>query len=405
VRSGGLARTAGWLVVGVCVALILGTAGLRLFVPRSGATEDPAGLAGPGGSVLLLAFLACAVVGALIVSRASGNAIGPLFLATGLLGLVGIFSYEYADIGLYASPGVLPGAAAAAVLQNVVSPPTIGTLGLALLLFPDGRLPTRRLRWTAAVSLVGMASIMLGYAVQPGPVEFFPVARNPWGVPGLLVTAGVLEVLGWALMPLGVLLGGIVTVRRFRGSTGLARQQLKWVALAGAVAGVLLLLNLVSWFVDLRNVDDLRSALIGVAMAVFPVAVGIAILRYQLYDVDVVINRAIVYSVLTAILAATYLSLVLLLQVALQPVTDSSDLAVAGSTLLVAALFRPARSSIQATVDRRFYRSRYDAALTLEAFTADLRNQVDLDTLARQLVDVASTTVHPVHASVWLRER
>jgi hypothetical protein len=402
---GWLPRTAGWSVVGLCWIAIVGVAALQGLGPRIEDGHDPSGLNGPGGWVLRFGFLACAVVGGLIVSRAPGNSIGPLFLFTGVLGLVGDFCYQYADHGLYASSGTLPGSAAAAVLQNVAAPPTIGALGVTLLLFPDGRLPTRQVRWAAAVPAAGAVSIMLGYAVHPGPVEFFEVARNPWGVPALLHAAETLEVLGWLLMPLGVLLGGIVTVKRFRGSTGLAREQLKWVALAGTVAGVLLLANLGSWLLDLKNVDEVRTALIGVAMAVFPVAVGIAILRYQLYDVDVVINRAIVYSVLTAALAATYLAVVLLLQVALRPLTDSSDLAVAGSTLLVAALFRPARASIQAAVDRRFFRSRYDAALTLATFTAGLRDQVDLDTLAEQLVDVAFETVQPVHANVWLRER
>jgi len=399
------ARTAGWSVVGVCSVLVLGTAALQGLGPRTVAAHDPSALSGPGGWVLRLGFLACAVVGALIVSRAPGNAIGPLFLITGLLGLVGDFCYQYAGSGLYASDAVLPGSAGAAVLQNVAAPPTIGMIGVALLLFPDGRLPTRRLRWAAAVPLLGIASVMLGYAVQPGPVEFFEVATNPWGVAALGRTAEALEVLGWLLMPLGVLLGGVATVKRFRRSSGLRRQQLKWVAFAGTVAGVLLLGNLVSWLTDVSNVDEVRTALIGVAMAGFPVAVGIAILRYKLYDVDVVINRTIVYSLLTASLAATYLALVLLLQVALHPVTSSSDLAVAGSTLLVAALFRPARAAIQAAVDRRFYRSRYDATLTLAAFAAGLRDEVDLDTLARHLVDVASDTVQPSHASVWLRGR
>jgi hypothetical protein len=246
---------------------------------------------------------------------------------------------------------------------------------------------------------------MCGYAVQPGPIEFFEETDNPWGVPALDVPAKVAVIVGWLLTPLGVVLGGIVNARRFRRSTGLARQQLKWVALAGAAAGTLLLANLATWFVDPSGLADLRNALIAIGMAVFPTAVGIAILRYRLYDVDVVINRALVYSGLTATLATTYLSVVLLLQAALQPVTETSDLAVAGSTLLVAALFRPVRARIQGAVDRRYYRRRYDAEKTLATFANGLRDQVDLEALCGQLLDVASETVQPQHASLWLRER
>ncbi|HYO39766.1 MAG TPA: hypothetical protein VER39_08925 [Nocardioidaceae bacterium] len=401
---GRIPRLAAWLVVALCGALIAGTGALQMLGLSEQSARDPSGFSGWGGWVFRLAFLAFAVVGRLIGARAPGNLLAPLFLATGFLGLLGDFCYQYADRGLYGSGAPLPGGATAAVLQNAASAPTIGTLGLALLLFPDGRLPTRRIRWAALVPAVGIVSVMAGYALQPGPIEFFEEADNPWGVAALDTPADVAVVAGWVLMPLGVVLGGIVTVRRFRRSTGLARQQLKWVALAGVAAGLLLLANAATWLVDADGLTDLRNALIAVGMAVFPSAVGVAILRYRLYDVDVVINRTIVYSGLTAALATTYLSVVLVLQVALQPVTDSSDLAVAGSTLLVAALFRPVRARIQAAVDRRFYRSRYDAARIVAAFTADLRDQVDLDTLARQLVEVASSTVHPVHASVWLRD-
>ena len=399
-----LPQLVAWLVLGLCGLLVVGTAILQSGGLSAESADDAAGFNGWGGWVFRLSFVACAAVGRVIVSRAPGNSIGPLFLVTGLLGLAGDFAYQYADHGLYRSGDPLPGSHTAAVTQNV-SAAVIGTLGLALLLFPDGRLPSRGVRWAAAIPLVGMTSVMLGYALMPGPIEFFEEADNPWGVAALEAPAVILVLLGWVLMPLGVVVGGIVTVKRFRRSTGLARQQLKWVALAGVAAGALLLANLASWFIDDTGLSNLRNALIGLGLAVFPVAVGIAILRYQLYDVDVVINRTLVYSGLTASLAATYLVVVLLLQTALSPLTQSSDLAVAGSTLLVAALFRPARSRIQAAVDRRFYRSRYDAARILATFTSGLRDQVDLETLSRQLLTVTSETVHPEHASLWLRER
>ncbi len=398
-------RLAAWLVVGLCGVLIAGSGGLQVVGLSVHSARDPSGFSGWGGWVFRLAFLAFAVVGRLIGSRAPGNQVGPLFLATGLLGLLGDFCYQYADLGLYGSGARLPGSATAAVLQNAASATTIGTLSLALLLFPDGRLHTRRIRWAASVPVAGIALVMSGYAVRPGPIEFFEDADNPWGVPALDTAAIAAIILGWLLMPLGMVLGGIVTVRRFRASTGLARQQLKWVALAGIAAGLLLLANLATWFVDADGLADLRNALIAFGMAVFPAAVGVAILRYQLYDVDVVINRTIVYSVLTAALAATYLSVVLVLQLALRPVTRSSDVAVAGSTLAVAALFRPARAGIQRVVDRRFYRSRYDATQTLAQFTVQLRDQIDADALADDICRVVDQTVQPTHVSLWTPTR
>ena len=402
--TGRLAGLAAWLVLGLCGLLVVAIMFLQSGGLSAESADDAAGFNGWGGWVFRLSFVACAAVGRLIVSRAPGNAIGPLFLATGLLGLVGDVAYQYADLGIHRSETPLPGSHAAAVVQNL-SAAIIGTLGLALLLFPDGRLQSRGLRLAASVPVLGIACVMCGYAVMPGPIEFFEEVDNPWGVAPLEGPAVALALLGWVLMPLGVVIGGIVTVRRLRRSTGLARQQLTWVALAGATAGVLLLANLATWFIDDSGLSNLRNALIGIGMAVFPAAVGVAILRYRLYDVDVVVNRTLVYAGLTVALGATYLTVVLLLQAALRPVTETSDLAVAGSTLLVAALFRPVRARIQATVDRRFYRRRYDAAQTLAAFADGLRDQVDLESLSRQLLDVASETVQPQQASLWLRER
>jgi hypothetical protein len=206
-------------------------------------------------------------------------------------------------------------------------------------------------------------------------------------------------------MAAGVGLGGISVVVRFRRSTGVLRQQLKWIALAGAMAGVLFVANTASFFVTAANVDELRILVVGIAFAGFPLAAGIAILRYRLYDIDLVVNRALVYLTLTATLAAAYIGSVLLLQLALGSWTERNEFAVAGSTLAAAALFRPARARIQAWVDRRFYRSRYDTARTLAVFTAGLRDEVDLDALAAKLRNVVGSTLQPAHVTLWLRDQ
>jgi hypothetical protein len=203
-----------------------------------------------------------------------------------------------------------------------------------------------------------------------------------------------------------VAIAAAALVVRLRRSTGSERQQLKWIALAAAVTGIAVAADVVSFFASLDgdSVKQLRIVLLGVGFSAFPVAAGMAILRYRLYDIDVVINRALVYGALSAILAGAYLGGVLLLQLVLSGVTQGSGLAVAASTLAVAALFRPARSRVQGGVDRRFYRRKYDAAQTLERFGAHLRDEVDLDALRAEFRSVVAETMQPAHVSVWLRE-
>ena len=209
--------------------------------------------------------------------------------------------------------------------------------------------------------------------------------------------------LGWLLSAIAVGLAGAAMIGRLRGSVGVLRQQLRWIALAAAAAGVVLVLNMLSWFLSIPVDPQLRMVVVGLVFAGFPLAAGVAILRYRLYDIDIVVNRALVYGALTATLAGTYLASVLLLQFALSGVTGESGLAVAGSTLAVAGLFRPVRAHIQQAVDRRFYRQKYDAARTLERFGARLRDEVDLDALGDELRAVVAQTMQPAHVSLWLR--
>jgi hypothetical protein len=211
----------------------------------------------------------------------------------------------------------------------------------------------------------------------------------------------VFEVLSALVLFAGVIGSVVSVVVRFRSGRHQERQQIKWLAVAGVVAGVVLIASLS--FYDLLG-EHIANSLIMLAVLGLPAAAGIAILRHRLYDIDIVINRTLVYGALSATLAATYLLCVLFLQVLLSPLTSSNNLAIAVSTLAVAALFQPARRGIQAVVDKRFYRRKYDAARTLERFGAQLRDEIDLDALGHELRTVVTETMQPSHVSFWIRE-
>jgi len=232
--------------------------------------------------------------------------------------------------------------------------------------------------------------------LQPGRIEDFPQAVNPYGVefPEPLWAIPVL------LVVVALVGASLSLILRFRRVHGVVRQQIKWLAYAGAV-GVPTVLTGIVFFESLP--EAAADAMIQLPVLGLPLAAGIAITRYRLYDVDIVINRTLVYAALTGTLAATYLGGVLLLQMLLNPLTQRSDLAVAGSTLVVAALFRPARNRIQGLVDRRFFRRRYDAVRTLDAFNRRLREQLDIEALQRDLSVVVRDTVQPAQVSLWLR--
>ena len=243
-----------------------------------------------------------------------------------------------------------------------------------------------------------MLTLVLGYAFAPGPLEDYDRVVNPLGASGAVgdVTEVMLG-LGFPMFALAAILSMASLVVRFRRSAGVERQQLRWMAAAATLVVLGWLLNAL-----LDQAFGINSAyFLPIVLLSLPVAAAVAVLRYRLYDLDLVVNRALVYGALTALLAGSYLGLVLLLQEVLSP---DSDFAVAGSTLAVAALVRPARSRIQALVDRRFYRRRYDAAQTVEAFSGRLRDEVELDALSGELRGVVEETMQPAHVSLWLRE-
>jgi len=337
-------------------------------------------------------------VGVLIAGRQPGNAIAWVFLTAGVGAGLGGLSGSYADYWVGSGSGSDTLGKVAAIYGDTSWVPFILLpLTFLLLLFPDGHLPSRRWRPVAWSAGAGIALTLLTGLLKPGPVSDHPQVHNLLGVDAGWVDA--LEGLGALLVLIGLAGSVAALIVRFRRARGAQRQQMKWLALAGAVAGATLPVAIIIY--------DRSEAVANVAIMVtvlgIPVATGVAILRYRLYDIDVVINRTLVYGALTATLAAAYLGCVLLLQLLLNGVTGDSALAVAGSTLAVAALFRPARARIQLVVDRRFYRRKYDAVQTLDEFAARVRDQVELSALTVELGDVVRETLQPAHVSLWLR--
>jgi hypothetical protein len=352
---------------------------------------------------MVLAFTAFMVVGAVIAAHRPGNAVGWIFSAVGLLSAAGVLGMEYAEYAYVTRPGSLPGAVVAASIAHWFWFPLLGlVLVFTPLLFPTGRLLSARWRPVAVAAAVGMAAMTVLAALQPTirlQNEDY-TAGNPIGLAG--VPDPEEGVLGAVL--LGLLFGCMAAavasvVVRFRRSRGVERQQLKWFSYAAALLAVSFLLwgflLPAGWVIDV---------VFGLSIALVPVAAGIAILRSRLYEIDRLINRTLVYGLLTALLAGVYASVVLVLGQLFGGInTQPPSWAVAGATLAVAALFQPARRRIQAVVDRRFNRRKYDAAKTVEAFSARLRDETDLDTLSAELLAVVHQTMEPTTASLWLR--
>jgi hypothetical protein len=358
-------------------------------------------MAGNVAVLYLPAFTAFMVVGALVVARRPANAIGWLFSAIALLALGASLAGEYLQYAYVTRPGSLPFAVGAVWYLGWAAFPVFGlTFVFTLLLFPTGRLLSPRWRpiaWLAGIS-IAVASVLA--ALQPTlslEAQGRTVA-NPIGISGLPdPDQGVVGAVNSGLFTVVSLAACASLVLRFRRARGEERQQLKWVAYAAA----LMVITTAVVGVAVNGGGDLVIAL---TIVLLPVAAGIAILRYRLYDIDRLINRTLVYGWLTAILALGYAAAVLILGQVFGGVgKDPPSWAVAGATLAVAALFQPARRRIQQVVDRRFNRRKYDAARTVEAFSVRLRDEVDLDALSAELLAVVDQTIQPTRASLWLR--
>jgi hypothetical protein len=352
--------------------------------------------------------LAFATVGALVASRRPANPIGWLLSSMGFTFALALASSAYATRALVARPGSLPGPEYAVWAQDWAFGAALAPVIVVVLLFPNGRPLTPRWRWAVRAWALGIGTAVLGSTLTTRAFSGDrPTTANPFFVPALAGLAGPLMLLA-ALCIVPALLAAVVSaVLRYRRAAGIERQHLKWLAFASATlvpaTGLLAVMD-TSWAAERPVVHDLIVAGTAAVPTLIPVAVGIAILRHRLYDIDRLINRTLVYASLTALLGVGYLLGVVLLQRLLDPLTRGSDLAVAGTTLAVAALARPARGRVQALVDQRFNRRRYDAARTLESFCARLRTQLDLDTLGAEVCAVAREAMQPTHVSLWLRD-
>ncbi len=361
--------------------------------------------------ILLLQPLAFTAVGTLIAFRTPANRIGWVCLGIGFFLLLGNAAGAYGSYARTSGPAPLPGAAFVTWLDNWTWLPAVGSAGtFLLLLFPDGRLLSPRWRVVAWASAGVIVLAALSEAFQPGVLDNVPGVVNPYGVEAAAHVPGHLSGGANVLLAPCFIAATAALVLRFRRAHGWERLQMQWFASAAALLALLFavagIANVFAVFLDagrplgLRVLEDAVSA----SAVGLPVAIGIAVLRHDLYEIDVVINRTLVYGALTASLAAAYLGLVLLFQLVLRPLTSESSLAVAVSTLAVASLARPARARIQELVDRRFYRRKYDAQRTLERFGARLRDEVDPDAVSTELSWVVAETMQPAHVSLWLRK-
>ena len=388
-----------WSLMVVSVVLVVGGIALAQMA-RSSAPERL--YYGPVDAVFSLAtVLTFSVVGAMIASRQPRNAIGWIFCGVGLVMGINSLAGGYAEFRL--SGGSAPGSLAETAAWFASWSWTIlvyAPTSFLLLLFPDGRLPSPRWRpvaWCAALGLIGF---LAGAALQTGPLGDFPRIVNPYGVDSLILA--VVAVTGAILAAASMVASAVSLIVRMRRAGRAQRQQIKWLAYGGAiVVGTVFASVVISIWSANVGIAVVSVGLLGV-----PIFTGVAIARYRLYDIDIVINRTLVYGALTAALVAVYFGGVVTLQILFRALTGQEQqpqLALVVTTLAIAALFDPLRRRIQSFIDRRFYRRKYDARKTLEAFSVKLRDETDLEALSGDLEGVVRETMQPAYVSLWLR--
>jgi hypothetical protein len=344
-------------------------------------------------------------MGAIVASRRPENPVGWLLCLSGVAVGTSSFTSQYATYALLAREGSLPAGEASAWVAAWMLPIMIGLQVAYILLFPTGRLPGRRWRWLAWLNVAFVLVGVLTFAISPGAHQgsLGPI-DNPLGIEGFDV---FYQAILYTMAPLLFGTAALSVFVRLRHATRAERQQIKWFAYAAAIYAMSIVLNVINMALDSPLWFERGSvAFFTVAGTTIPISIGIAILRYRLYDIDRIINRTLVYSALTVMLALVYFGGVTATQAVFQTLTGQRtlpQLAIVASTLVIAALFNPLRRRLQGFVDRRFYRRKYDAAKTLEEFGVKLRNETDLGALSNDLVGVVRETMQPSHVSLWLR--
>jgi hypothetical protein len=360
-----------------------------------------------GDLIILLPLVAWAItsstVGTIIATRRPENPIGWVLSAIGFLWASNSFFGLYAIRALVTYPGSLPAGEAAAWVASWVVTPAFGFIAYLFFLFPDGRSLSPRWRLLLWINGIVIAAAIIVQALTPGSIEGMEGIRNPLGIEGYRDSLSFVGELLSIVSDLLVLVSVASVFVRLRHADRTTRQQIKWLAYAAALLGTVVIVSIVGdilfggfgWWIFLVVI---------LAFLCLPLSLGVAVLRYRLYDIDIIINRTLVYGPLTATLLAVYFGGVATVQVVLRALTgQESQLAVVVSTLVIAALFNPLRRRVQNFIDRRFYRRKYDATRTLEGFSAKLREGTDLDALSSELLLVVRETVQPEHASLWLR--
>lgn len=359
--------------------------------------------------VTLAGFLTFPVVGALIVTARPSNTVGWIFCVIGIGTATTSFSAGYVQHALATHADAQLATGLIDALGNGVWPLNLGLGSLLLLLFPDGKPLSRRWRFVAWVDVVALASTSLSGFLQPGPLEANGRVVNPVGIPALRPFLAALGSAGHLLIVPLVLIAVASVIVRYHRAVGMQRQQIKWFAYGAALMALLIFVTVMASTALTPSGQDpsntlFSSAGFALAWVMLPLGAGIGVLRYRLYDIDILINRTLVYGSLTAILGALYFGCVVAMQQAVHALTGQSEqqqLVIVLSTLLIAALFDPLRRRIQRFIDRRFFRARYDVAKTLARFAATLRTETDLTELSEHLVGVVEETMQPAHASLW----
>jgi hypothetical protein len=371
--------------------------------------NDPSAWAGDiFYDLVLLIFIS---VGAFIASHRPENPIGWIICAATLIWSLSALAIEYGVYSLITAPGSLPVGVFVSLFGGVGR--TIGwflIITFLLLLFPNGHLPSPR--WRPLAWLIAGLLVVSPFTLVFDPTPFINVDsrlaafQNPLGISG---TSALFDhfntFVNLFLFATAVACIASVFVR-FRRARGDERQQLKWLAYGTVLSLLVIVAIIVSIFTNV-DLGFLSSALFYLPLLIISISAGIAIMRYRLYNIDILINRTLVYGVLTALLALIYFGLVFILQALVRALTgqiSQTPLVIVGSTLVIAAIFQPLRRRIQQVIDRRFYRRKYDAARTVEAFSATLRNEVDLNQLREHLISVVQETMQPAHVSLWLRQ-